>query len=80
MLERLVELEALMCALTGSVGTSELEHAQVQALLYTAQRLAHEALATAQGAHVPATRFNRLLLRRAWVDNGMGRVRCPSWL
>lgn len=80
LIEKLTELEALLASMTGSAGASELTQTQIQALLNTCQRLAYDALASAQIAHVPTTRFNRLLLRRAWVDNGMGRVRCPSWL
>lgn len=80
LIEKLETLEALLSLMAGSQGISELTPGQAQALLNTCQRLAYDALASAQIAHVPATRFNRLLLRRAWVDNGMGRVRCPSWL
>ncbi len=80
LIEKLETLEALLAAMTGSQGISEISESQTQALLNTCQRLAYDALVSAQGAHVPTTRFNRLLLRRAWVDNGMGRVRCPSWL
>lgn len=82
MIEKLTELEALMAAMSGSQGVSELTPGQVQALVNLGQTLAAGALA-AQIAHEspasaaaapkrPANRQNRLLLRRVRWNNGRG--------